>query len=256
MEFAAEYERNDKGEILFPSDRKLRMELFRHKEVSHPGHNNLYMVDGLVEYLTKPGDSVLDPMAGQGSLMWSARTGRKVVLIELEPMYFEQLRKNQPSFEGDILLLEGDCLTYLPLPPVFTSVIFSPPYSNQFHKGSGRGVETVSDKARAGVQEFIRTDGNIGLLDDFMFSRTLKAVYEGCYNSLLPGGSMAIIIKDRMAKGKRVELGKQTVRVATEVGFTLDEWHSREAVGALFGRFNLMRGIEQVTDESIIIFRK
>ena len=128
MTFASNYPRNPLGQIVFPEDRQLRQKIFLSK-VEHPAKNNLYLLQELVEYLTKPGDTILDPMAGAGSIMYCAQLGRQIVLIEIEQAFVELLEKNRPGFTGTITVLHGDCRKILPLTDMFDAIIFSPPYS-------------------------------------------------------------------------------------------------------------------------------
>jgi len=230
--FAPDYTRNEEGLIMFPDDRSLRRQLFPNK-VEHPAKNNLYMLQELVLHLSEPGDIILDPMAGAGSMMWMARHDRKMWLIELQPTYAELQRQNRAAFDGEITLFEGDCRKILPFPPIIQAVIFSPPYSNQ-----------------------IKLNDNLSKLNDFQFDRAMTDIYRRIFESLKPGGFMCCVIKDQMKKGQRVTFGLQHVRIAIRVGFTTYEWHKRHAIGALFGRYNLKQGIAQVTDEHMLILQK
>jgi len=45
-------------------------------------------------------------------------------------------------------------------------------------------------------------------------------------------------------------------KLAYEIGYELYEWYQREAIGKIFGYFNMQRGIRQITDEHMIIMRK
>ena len=121
------------GLVQFPSDVKLREKYFAKGEKGHPARANLIMMAWLIEYLTRPGDTILDPTSGVGSLMYATLLGRNVVDMELEKHFVEtqQLnwaflsRHHNPS--GKFLLLEGDARRHLPLS--VNHCIFSPPYS-------------------------------------------------------------------------------------------------------------------------------
>ena len=256
--FAPDYTRNEEGLIMFPDDRSLRRQLFPNK-VEHPAKNNLYMLQELVLHLSEPGDIILDPMAGAGSMMWMARHDRKMWLIELQPTYAELQRQNRAAFDGEITLFEGDCRKILPFPPIIQAVIFSPPYSNQIKLNAGMEVydeEGARGDFAKGLAEFVSHPDNLSKLNDFQFDRAMTDIYRRIFESLKPGGFMCCVIKDQMKKGQRVMFGLQHVRIAIRVGFTTYEWHKRHAIGALFGRYNLKQGIAQVTDEHMLILQK
>ena len=258
MTFAPPYPKNSQGQWLFPRDVELRKKLFRER-VHHPSHNNLYLLDELAQYLAQPGDIVLDPMAGAGSIMWVARHGIRVWMVELGPYFTDMLEVNRPGFKGDMLIFgKSDCREVLPFPDAAQAVIFSPPYSNELQVRTGHAVydETVSGAAR-GIEKFTYKDRrNLGNMKEFQFNQAMQDVYEKCFKSTKPGGALGLIIKDRMEKGRRIGYGVHHVRLATRAGYKLDEWHQREAIGAVFGHFNLKRGIKQITDEHVIVMRK
>lgn len=258
--FAPNYSRfvDDRGfEIIhFPTDTALRKDLFAEK-VEHPSKNNLYIYEALANYLMQPGDILLDPMAGAGSAMWVARKGIKVVLIELSPVFVEQLRVNQSGFTGSISILEGDCRKILPLPGC-DHIVFSPPYSNQIKVNKGMAVYEEDKRGIAkGIEAFAADDpGNLGTMTDFWFNQAMTDVYQKCFDSLKPGGAMTFILKDHIVKGERVRVSEHHVRLAVRAGFMPDEWYRREAIGALFGRYNKSKGVGAVEDEDIIIMRR
>ena len=53
-----------------------------------------------------------------------------------------------------------------------------------------------------------------------------------------------------------MELGLAQIRKACSHGFLLKDWFRREAIGKLFGYYNIKQGIKQVEEEQIIIFEK
>ena len=50
--------------IMYPRDATLRRELFVEESLQHMSKNNLYQVQDLYRLVTKPGDTILDPMSG------------------------------------------------------------------------------------------------------------------------------------------------------------------------------------------------
>lgn len=254
--FAEQYPRDEAGTILIPDDTQLRQDIYLNK-VEHPSKNNIYLLDEIVLYCTEPGALVIDPMAGAGSLMYTARLGRDIVLIELEPKFIELLLVNRKGFTGHISILAGDCRKLLPMPAIFDLIVFSPPYANSIKANTGAAVYDPEQRGIAqGIVDFTSHPDNLSKLNEFMFNRAMKDVYFKCYQSLKPGGWMVIIIKDNIRNGTRVELSLQTVRICAELGFSPTEWYKHKHIGKLWGNYNRNRGTRTVEDEDIIMFRR
>lgn len=74
------------------------------ERTGYPTQKSLKLMDRLVLSLTYPGDRVLDPMCGSGSMLISAaRNGRKAVGIDSSPVAIryaaERLRKEEIAFD-------------------------------------------------------------------------------------------------------------------------------------------------------------
>lgn len=254
--FAEQYPRDEAGIIQIPDDTDLRQDTYLHK-VEHPAKNNMLMLDEIVKYCTEPGALILDPMAGAGSLMYTARLGRSMVLIELEKEFCKLLLLNKQGFTGNITILPGDCRKLLPMPSVFDLIVFSPPYANSIKANTGAAVYDPEKRRIAqGILDFVSHPDNLSKLNEFMFNRAMKDVYSKCFQSLKPGGWMVIIIKDNIRNDTRVELSLQTVRICAELGFSPTEWYKHKHIGKLWGNYNRNRGVKTVEDEDIIMFRR
>ena len=111
-----------------------------HEAVAHPAKFNVHLVEFLVDKYTKPGDIVLDPMAGTGILgVIAALRGRNAVQVEIEPRFYEWMEKarlnveNTPTLgrKGKIINILGDArrLSEL-LSQNVNTIITSPPYAD------------------------------------------------------------------------------------------------------------------------------
>ena len=259
-EFAPGIERNEEGWVLFStSDQELRKQFFTAEVMKHPAKANLFMVRAVYQHVSKPGETVMDITAGTGSLMLAALEDepRRVVLIEMSPEYamliIESATMNK--LQGDIsrfMLLEGDCRSFLPVP--VDHIIFSPPYAGAFNAGGGI-INREARLARS-IEEYRNDPRNLGNLTDFMFNQAMEKIYKLCFQSVRPGGTMTIIIKDRIKGGLRVELGLEAVRQSMLAGFQMDEWHRWKPSGHMFVAMKKARGERVVEDEHVIIMRR
>jgi DNA modification methylase len=253
---------NDAGKsiIIFPDDTALRKGLFPNW-IEHPAKNNLFIYQYLAEYLMEPGQNVLDPMGGAGSVMALARLGFKTFLIEINPKFYDIDLLNAAHMsndlrEGHITTLFGDCAEILPLPGM-NHIIFSPPYSNQLHDDKSGTMDTYDSKVGTAIRDFIDNNpGNLGNMRDFFFDHAMRNIYKKCFDSLVPGGTMSFILKDHIKAAKRIRVTEHHVRLASRAGFVLHDWFQRESIGGIFGRINKSKGQEIVEEEDIVIMVK
>ena len=70
--------------VQFKPDAAMRHKYFVLESFRHPAKLHCSWLLQLVETYTKPGELILDPMAGSGTLMLAALMGRDCCLVELE----------------------------------------------------------------------------------------------------------------------------------------------------------------------------
>ena len=70
--------------LRFRNDAAMRKRLFTPESFQHPAKGNIFMWQECIERYSKPGDTVLDPMAGIGTTLLAALMGRNVVCLERE----------------------------------------------------------------------------------------------------------------------------------------------------------------------------
>ena len=261
----------ENNQVVFPSDVALRAKYFAGADKSHPARANLYMQLWLIEYLTKPGDTILDPTSGVGSNMISTLLGRNAIDIELEHHFWEiqQLSwariqmERKDEIKGTFTLLEGDARRHLPV--VADHCIFSPPYSVNISQG-GAKVAAMAAENRTTVSQYGRDRAQLATLGYFNLLQGMKEVYRGVFNSLKPGGLMATITKDSVNTKSASYRGlngiepysSDNLKLCYEVGFEMYEWWIREAKPSLRLQIAWSQnpGIPHVTSEDIIIVRK
>ena len=126
---------------VFGVDSGLRRRLFGAEVFQHPAKLHLGLLQRLIDLYTAPGDTLLDPMAGTGSLMLAATQQRNVILRDIQPEYVAMMQASASRvhqigglFAGLIDIDQADAKTLIC--PAFEHIIFSPPYGFQ----SGGGV--------------------------------------------------------------------------------------------------------------------
>lgn len=158
----------------------------RRKDVlRHPAKYPETLAQEFIEFFSKRGQVVFDPMAGTGSTMVAAlRAGRNSYGIELNPGYAEiarQVVQNEldmlGELNGDLIaqVITGDAANISQLVtkyriPLIDYVITSPPYWNMLH---ARGAENQQKRRASTDLDVTYSDnpadlGNIDGYDEFL----------------------------------------------------------------------------------------
>lgn len=162
----------DKKIICFQQDTKERKRFFKAASFAHPAKMVLGLQIYLIEHYTKPGDVILDPMAGSGTILIACTLGRNVVLIELEDKFVKMQQDNYQKIKslgpmlgyqmGKAIILQGDARNLDGL--LADNILFSPPYA-EAHNQKGLGV---GDNDRSDLRDYsylkTETKGQIGNL--------------------------------------------------------------------------------------------
>jgi DNA modification methylase len=172
------------------------------------------MAQEFIEFFTKAGQMVFDPMAGTGStLIASLRAGRGSIGIELNPTYAEVAR-NLVRAEKDHLgpaaadlrceVITGDAAR-LPAEdlPEFEYVLTSPPYWNMLH---ARGAKTQRSRRASETLDVVYSQdpADLGNTDDYgEFLDRLVEIYKSLQPLLRPKAYLTIIVKN-VKKGGRI----------------------------------------------------
>ena len=268
ISFAPGFPRDpETGWILFPKDTQFRKSLFFPDEVNqHPAKMNLHLQQSCIEYVAKQGETILDPFSGTGSLMIAALQGIRVILIELEDGYHQLQQRAKETLEREIpdtgkliTLIHADNRMVMPIP--CNHIITSPPYASALRTGTV-GTKRMRDnpdddfaKLDRLQQYYTQSPRNIGNMNNFLYNQTMEKVYSLCYQSILPGGTLTIILKDRIENQKRVSLTGWADRVCRKQGFKLELHERWKTPGIQFTAINKLHGLEVVEDESIMIYR-
>jgi len=111
-------------ELEFKVDTKERKQYFTAESFAHPAKMSLPLELWLIERYTKPGDVILDPMAGIGTILVGATLGRNIICVELEEKFCRMMLNNREKITqkgpqlgyqmGNCFILWGDARNILP----------------------------------------------------------------------------------------------------------------------------------------------
>jgi len=175
----------------------------------HPAKFPETMIAEFVEFFTRPGARVLDPMCGTGSVLVAcAQCARSSVGVELLPKY-AQIAEYRAAMayawvEGvDYRVLTADArrLARLDLGPV-DYCITSPPYWDMLNR---KGFETQRRRAQGGLDvAYSDHPADLGNEADYRrFLSQLVAIYRQVGDLLRPGAYLTVIAKN-VKKGGRL----------------------------------------------------
>lgn len=200
----------------------------------HPAKFPETLAQDFIEFFTKAGQTVLDPMVGTGStLVACLRSGRNGIGIELSPHYAElasqllQQERQELGQRADGLraeVIQGDAarLSELTLPPI-EYVLTSPPYWNMLH---ARGAETQRQRRENQALDLTYSDhpADLGNIDDYdQFLERLVGVYRGLAIVLRPQAYLTIIVKNVKKGGVIYPLAWDLARRLAETYTLKDE---------------------------------
>jgi DNA modification methylase len=184
----------------------------------HPAKFPETLAKEFIEFFTKRGQVVLDPMAGTGSTLVAAlQSGRHSYGIELNPTYAEIARQvvdAERAVLGESVaslaaeVIQGDAadiadhVTAHQIQPI-DYVVTSPPYWDMLH---ARGAETQRKRRGSVSLDVVYSDdpddlGNIADYEEFL--DRLSTIYRGLQPFLRPRAYLTIIVKN-VKKGGRI----------------------------------------------------
>jgi DNA modification methylase len=190
----------------------------RKKDVlRHPAKFPETLVQGFIEFFTKAGEVVFDPMAGTGSTLVAAlRSGRHSFGVELNPGYAEiarqvvaeerqSLGESAASLKSDVITGDSSKIEQIFHEyeiPLIDYVITSPPYWNMLH---AQGAETQKNRRGDDALDVFYSEdpndlGNLHNYDEFV--DRLVEIYAGLKPYLKEKAYLTIIVKNVKKGGK------------------------------------------------------
>ncbi|HEY3473600.1 MAG TPA: DNA methyltransferase [Anaerolineales bacterium] len=194
----------------------------------HPAKFPETLAQEFIEFFTKRGEVVLDPMAGTGSTLVAAlRTGRHSYGIELNPKYAEIARQiiheereklGDPVSPLQSLIINGDAAQAANYRlPVVDYVLTSPPYWDMLR---ARGAQTQKKRRASAELDVHYSDdpndlGNVRDYDEFV--EKVVSIYKELKHLMRAKAYLTIIVKNVKKGGKIYPLAWD---IARELGKT------------------------------------
>lgn len=232
--------------------------------VRHPAKFPESMAQEFIEFFTKRGGRVLDPMVGTGStLIAAARSGRHGVGIDLNEEFLEIARAELATLETEegiaapeIELVHADARDILELDlPLFDYCLTSPPYWDMLTR---KGYENQANRRAHNLPlKYSDADTDLGNIADYdAFLNELVGIYEQVHALLVPGAYMTVIVKN-VKKGSRMYPLAWDIARRLESHFTLKDeriWCQDDQRLAPYGMFSAW--VSNTHHHYCLIFRK
>ena len=200
----------------------------------HPAKFPETMAQEFIEFFTKRGETVLDPMAGTGSTMVAAlRAGRNSYGVELNPKYVEiarQIIADERAVLGASVsgitsnVISGDASLVRDLGiTVCDYVLTSPPYWDMLH---AKGAENQKKRRESGELDMVYSEhpNDLGNIHDYeAFLGLLVRIYSGLQPLLRERAYLTIIVKNVKKGGKIYPLAWDLARELGKVYTLKDE---------------------------------
>ncbi len=202
----------------------------------HPAKFPETMAQEFIEFFTKKGQTVLDPMAGTGSTLVAAlRAGRNSYGIELNPKYAEiarqivseeQARLAATTEAGSLIaeIINGDAAKAVEYAiPKVEYVLTSPPYWDMLH---AKGAENQKKRRESEALDVVYSDHphDLGNIHDYeAFLGLLVGIYSGLKPLLQDKAYLTIIVKNVKKGGKIYPLAWDLARELGKVYTLKDE---------------------------------
>lgn len=183
------------NEWKFKRDTSFRKQFFVPDSFAHPAKMDAQLLIKIVEEYTRPGEVILDPMAGSGTTMLACTLGRHCVLVELEDKFCKMMQDNWEQVRmrpqlgsrmGGCQIIQGDARLLSGL--LVDKIVTSPPFG-EAHNAKGLGV---GDGDRSDLRDYsYLKSGTKGQIGDLPYGEIDKCIFSPPYAEAQSGGGIA-----------------------------------------------------------------
>jgi DNA modification methylase len=229
------------------------------------GNKPPQLMQGLIEFFTKPGQLVLDPFAGAGGTLLGAQIcGRRAIGIEINPaskkIYLAVCKKEkldpQPMRLGDcrqiLDTLEAESVDF---------IATDPPYSirlEQTMSGDKANSAYSRQNRKSGYVQYSDNPRDLSNLKSFdAFYLAMRKVGEKLLRVLRPGGYAAVILRDAYQDSEYKMAAFQIASDWQSVGWVLKGdkiWYATGARMRPYGYPYVY--VPNIVHQHILFFRK
>jgi tRNA G10 N-methylase Trm11 len=195
----------------------------------------------MIERYSRPGETVMDPMCGIGTVLVEAiRTGRQALGVDCEAEWVHVARANlaharkaHPGSAGQVLCADarelGSKLAGRAVSFPVDLVVTSPPYGPAVHGLPATARETGGKIVRR-ANRYATGKPHPGQLARGSSQKRLReglaAIFGGCFSTLRPGGRMVITARPYTDRGELVDFPGIVISAAEDAGFRYSDRHA------------------------------
>jgi len=252
--------------VKYQRDHHLRRLLrFDERVFTHHAKTNLNWLGHLVHVYTAAGQIILDPMAGSGSILLAALAGHPVISGDVETTWCELQRDNALRISAESLFCAPVHVTrwdagHLPLRTHSIPVIItSPPYFDAFsdwnRNAGGQLSHNVGPAGDCYGFHHLQV-ANIHVYE--MYLKAMVEVYREYKRILHPGGTLILILGDKVHKGQVVPVTADAETLCRATGFSLVGREDRQTIPSRYRHICRQRNPNYplVETETALVFQK
>jgi len=227
------------------------------------GNKPPQLMQHIIEFFTKPGQSVLDPFCGVGgTLLGASLCGRKATGIELNPQWLGIYRQvcEREGIEPQETLA-GDCLRALPelaeAGRVFDHIATDPPYSIALEKTMCTDVYDIQHR-KTDFDRYSDDAADFRNLASFEeYYNAIERAFALTFPLLRPGGYLAVIIRDSYQGGRYIPATYEVARRIERAGYVMKGIKVWYGTGARVRPYGYPHSyVPNIVHQNIVILRK
>jgi DNA modification methylase len=230
---------------------------------SHGANKPPYLMRHLIEFMTAPGGTVLDPFSGVGgTLLGAALCGRRATGIEVNAEWIDVYRavcEREGIAEQEVLA--GDCrhllAEFAATGRVFDCIATDPPYSIALDKTMCDGRYDLQAR-RTDFDSFGESGDDLRNLASFdQYYAAMEEVARLLLPAVRPRGYCAIIMRDSYQQGRYEFASAEVARRFEAAGFVLKGvkvWYGTGSRVRPYGYPNAY--VPNIVHQNILILRR